>query len=274
MRSRSSGAKLRLTQPRKGSLMSQVDKAASFAALHVPGTPLVIYNIWDAGSAKAVAGAGAKAIATGSWSVAEAQGYADGENLPLETLLDVASRIVASTDLPVSIDFEGGYAADPEPLAANITALIGTGAIGLNFEDQVVGDDGLYTLEQQVARIKAVRAAADASGVPLFINARTDLFLKSKPDAHGDHVGEALERGAAYAEAGGSGFFIPGLTDHDMIHQICAASSLPVNVMMRGKLSSISEVAALGVARASYGPGPFANAMTQAAEGFAAAAAS
>ncbi|MEM8655787.1 MAG: isocitrate lyase/phosphoenolpyruvate mutase family protein [Pseudomonadota bacterium] len=254
--------------------MSQVDKANAFAALHVPGTPVVIYNIWDAGSAKAVAGAGAKAIATGSWSVAEAQGYPDGENLPLDTLLAVATRIVDSTDLPVSIDFEGGYAADPEPLADNITALIGTGAIGLNFEDQVVGGDGLYPLETQVTRIKSVRAAADAAGVPLFINARTDLFLKSKPDAHADHMAEALDRAAGYAEAGGSGFFIPGLTDHDMIARVCDATSLPVNVMMRGKLASVSEVAGLGVARASYGPGPFANAMAQAADGFTTAAAS
>ncbi|WP_299771410.1 isocitrate lyase/phosphoenolpyruvate mutase family protein [uncultured Tateyamaria sp.] len=254
--------------------MSQADKAAAFAALHIPGTPVVIYNIWDAGTAKAVTGAGAKALATGSWSVAEAQGYPDGENIPLDDLLAIATRIVNSTDLPVSIDFEGGYTADPEPLAANITALIGTGAIGLNFEDQVVGSSDLYPIDTQAARIKAIRAAADAAGVPLFINARTDLFLKAKPDTHATHLVEAKERGAAYAEAGASGFFIPGLTDHGMISDICDASSLPVNVMMRGALSSIAEVAALGVARASYGPGPFAQSMTQVAEGYSAAAAS
>ncbi|WP_299704050.1 isocitrate lyase/phosphoenolpyruvate mutase family protein [uncultured Tateyamaria sp.] len=254
--------------------MSQADKAAAFAALHIPGTPVVIYNIWDAGTAKAVTGAGAKALATGSWSVAEAQGYPDGENIPLDDLLAIATRIVNSTDLPVSIDFEGGYTADPEPLAANITALIGTGAIGLNFEDQVVGSSDLYPIDTQAARIKAIRATADAAGVPLFINARTDVFLKSKPDTHATHLAEAKERGAAYAEAGASGFFIPGLTDHGMISDICDASSVPVNVMMRGALSSIAEVAALGVARASYGPGPFAQSMTQVAEGYSAAAAS
>ncbi|KIC46205.1 isocitrate lyase/phosphoenolpyruvate mutase family protein [Tateyamaria sp. ANG-S1] len=254
--------------------MSQTDKAKAFAALHVPGTPVVIYNIWDAGSAKAVAGAGARAIATGSWSVAEAQGFPDGQKLPLDVLLPIATRIVDSTDLPVSIDFEGGYASDPEPLAANITALIGTGAIGLNFEDQVVGGDGLHDIDTQVARIKAVRAAADAANVPLFINARTDLFLKAKPEAHADQMPETLDRAAAYADAGASGFFIPGLTDHAMIEKVCASTALPVNVMMRGALGSVSEVAALGVARTSYGPGPFANAMRQAAEGYKAAAAS
>ncbi|APX13601.1 isocitrate lyase/PEP mutase family protein [Tateyamaria omphalii] len=254
--------------------MSQTDKATAFAALHVPGTPVVIYNIWDAGSAKAVAGAGAAAIATGSWSVAEAQGFPDGEQIPLDVLLPIAQRIADCVDVPVSIDFEGGYAVEPEALAHNIAALIGTGAIGLNFEDQVVGGEGLHPIDTQVARIKAVRAAADAAKVPLFINARTDLFLKSKPDAHADHVAEATDRAAAYADAGASGFFIPGLTDHAMIERICTATDLPVNVMMRGALGSVSEVAALGVARASYGPGPFATAMTQAAEGYTAAAAS
>lgn len=254
--------------------MSQADKAAAFATLHVPGTPLVLYNIWDAGSAKAVAGAGAKAIATGSWSVAEAQGYPDGEQIPLDALLLIAARIVACTDLPVSIDFEGGYATDPEPLAANVTSLLGTGAVGINFEDQVVGGQGLYGIDTQASRIAAIRVAADAASVPLFINARTDLFLKSKPDAHGDHMAEAVDRANAYAEAGASGFFIPGLADPDMIGQICGASPLPVNVMMRGKLASVSQVGGLGVARASYGPGPFANAMSQAAEGFVSAATS
>ena len=254
--------------------MTQAEKAATFAALHVPGSPLVIYNIWDAGSARAVAGAGAKALATGSWSVAEAQGYADGEQIPLEVLLQIATRIVSSTDLPVSIDFEGGYTVDPEPLAANIAGLIETGAIGINFEDQIVGGSGLHAIETQVARIKAIRTAALDAGVPLFINARTDLFLKSKPDAHDVHIAEALDRAAAYAEAGASGFFVPGLADYGMIERVCRDSPLPVNVMMRGKLSSVAQVAALGVARASYGPGPFATAMKQVGEGFAGAAGS
>ncbi|WP_299043951.1 isocitrate lyase/phosphoenolpyruvate mutase family protein [uncultured Tateyamaria sp.] len=254
--------------------MTQADKAAAFAALHVPGTPVVLYNIWDAGSARAVTDAGARAVATGSWSVAEAQGFADGEKLPLDILLATADRIVASTDLPVSIDFEGGYAVGPAALAANIERLIGTGAVGLNFEDQIVGGSGLHPVDIQVARIKAIRAAADAANVPLFINARTDLFLKSKPDMHAGLVDEAMDRATAYTEAGASGFFIPGLTDHDLIARICDQVSLPVNVMMRGKLASVSAVAALGVARASYGPGPFANAMQQLGDGFTAAAAS
>ena len=254
--------------------MTQVEKATAFAALHVPGAPVVLYNIWDAGSARSVAAAGAKAIATGSWSVAEAQGYADGEQLPLDTLLQVAERIVASTDLPVSVDFEGGYAVEPETLAQNTARLLGTGAIGINFEDQIVGGSGLHDIDTQVARIRAVRAAADAAGVSLFINARTDLFLKSKPDAHVDHIGEALERASAYADAGASGFFIPGLSDHELVARVCDQVSLPVNVMMRGKLASVSAVAALGVARASYGPGPFANAMQQVGDGFTSAAAS
>ena len=160
--------------------MTQSEKADHFTALHVPGDPLVLYNIWDAGSAKAIADAGTSAIATGSWSVAAAQGYPDGEKIPLDLLLGVAERIVLSTDLPVTVDFEGGYARAPGQLAENILRLIETGAVGLNFEDQIVGGDGLYETGEQADRIAAIRQMAQQTKVALFINARTDLFLKEK----------------------------------------------------------------------------------------------
>lgn len=242
--------------------MTQNDKARDFAALHRPGDPLVIYNIWDAGGAAALEKAGARAIATGSWSVAAAQGYGDGERIPLDLLLTIVARIVASTSLPVSVDFEGGYAAEPGPLGENIARLIGTGAVGLNFEDQIVGGDGLYPIEVQAKRIAAVRAAAEAAGVPLFINARTDLFLKAGPEGdHGAWMDEAQARGAAYAEAGADGFFVPLLTDPALIERICDASALPVNVMMRPPLTSVAQAAKLGAARASFGPAPYFTAL-------------
>ena len=147
--------------------MTQQDRAQQFAALHKKGAPLVLYNIWDAGSAQAVAAAGAKAIATGSWSVAAAQGYDDGQALPLEALLRVAGEIVHAVDLPVSIDFEGGYAVSVEDLSENIRALVGTGAVGLNFEDQVVGGEGLHDINFQTRRVEAIRNAAEAVGVAL-----------------------------------------------------------------------------------------------------------
>lgn len=244
--------------------MNQVEKAKAFAQLHRKGDPVVLYNIWDAGSAKAVAESGGKALATGSWSVAAANGYGDGQEFPLLQLVDIARAIVAATDLPVSIDFEGGYAEDAAEVALNAGRVIDVGAVGINFEDQVVGGSGLYTLEAQAARIKAIRATAEQKGVPFFINARTDLFLKlSDPVRHAPLVDEAIERAAAYAEAGASGFFVPGLADAELIGKVCSAVDLPVNIMTFPGVPDIAELKALNVARVSHGPGPFRTAMAE-----------
>ncbi len=235
------------------------EKARRFASLHQPGRPLIRFNAWDPGSAKAVAGAGALAIATRSWSVAAAHGFGDGQGLPLELALANAREIAAAVDLPVTIDFESGYAVDPEPLGANMAALAATGAIGCNFEDQVIGGEGLHPAERQAARIRAARAAA---GPDFFINARTDLFLKLKPDAHDEaKVDEALERARSYAEAGASGFFAPGLSDLRLVERLCAASPLPVNIMAFPGAPPAAQLAGVGVARISHGPGPYRLAM-------------
>lgn len=235
------------------------DKFRVFAALHVPGDPLILYNAWDAGSARAVASAGAKAIATGSWSVAAAQAYGDGEGLPLEMALAGAARIAGAVDLPVSIDFEGGYAVEPEALAANARRLAATGAIGCNFEDQVVGGDGLHPIEFQVARIAAMRAA---TGTAFFINARTDIFLQNGPATHDAAMADAaIARGHAYAEAGASGFFVPGLVDLALLEKVCRAVPLPVNFMAFPGAPGTRDVAATGIARISHGPNPYRTAM-------------
>ncbi len=242
--------------------MTQSEKALAFAALHRPGSPLVLYNIWDAGSARTVAEAGAPAIATGSWSVAAAQGFGDGEAIPLDLLIGIASRIVAAVDVPVTVDFEGAYAGEPAGVAANTARLIASGVVGCNFEDQIVGGDSLHPLAGQSARIAAMRGAADAVGIPFFINARTDLFLKQPDKArHAALIAEAKERAAAYAEAGASGFFIPGLTDADQIADICAASPLPINAMAMPGAPDAATLASAGVARISHGPFPYRTAM-------------
>ena len=132
-------------------------KFAQFAALHVPGDPVVLYNIWDVGSALAVAAAGAKALATGSHPVGDAAGFGDGQKVPLDFVFANARRIVAATDLPLSVDFEGAYSTDPEEGAANVKALAETGAVGCNFEDQVIGGEGLHPLYLQCRRIAAMR---------------------------------------------------------------------------------------------------------------------
>ena len=242
--------------------MTQSDKARRFAELHVRGTPLVLYNAWDAGSAKAILASGAQAIATSSWSVAEAQGFRDGEDLPMEDALRTATRIVVSVEAPVTIDFEGGYCEDDDVLAANVGQLLETGAIGLNFEDRVVQGTSLYSVARQAERIAAIRLAADAKGVPLFINARTDLFLKHGKEP-ATYVDEAVERGRAYAAAGASGFFVPGLLDEAMIRQICEGVPLPVNAMIMAGLPDNARLAALGVARISYGAQSYRDALTR-----------
>jgi 2-methylisocitrate lyase-like PEP mutase family enzyme len=239
-------------------MSDQAEKARHFRSLHVPGRPLVLYNIWDAGSAKVVAAAGAPALATGSWSVAAAQGYEDGEALPLPLLETIIGRVAATVDLPLSVDFEGGYAADPVGLAANAARIIAAGAVGVNFEDRRVGGQGLYPVAEQAARIAALRRAADAAGIPLFINARTDLFLEQPDRAqHAGLIDAAVERAAAYREAGADGFFVPALVAPDLIGQLCDRACLPVNVMVMNDTPPFPDLAGLGVARISHGPRPY-----------------
>ena len=238
--------------------MEQAPKARIFAELHRKGEPLVLYNIWDTGSARAVAAAGAKAIATGSWSVAAANGYPDGEAIPLPRLSEIARTIIEATDLPVTIDFEGGYATEPDEVARNGAQIVDAGAVGINFEDQIVGATGVHPVGRQAERIRAIRRMTAERDMPFFINARTDLFLQeADPNRHGALIEAAIERGTAYAEAGASGFFVPGLADADLIGRICATVALPVNVMMRPGVPDIATLAGLGVARVSYGPGPY-----------------
>lgn len=238
--------------------MTQTEKADIFRSLHIKGEPVILFNIWDAGSAKAVADAGAKAIATGSHSVAAANGFDDGEKLPLDFAIANIERIVKAVDVPVTLDFEGGYATDVETLTANIKSVLDAGAVGINFEDQVVGGDGLYSIEEQSKRIAAIREVANESGIPLFINARTDVFLKTYPAEHTrEQIEEVVERANAYAAAGASGLFAPGLRDPELISELCDRSPLPVNVMVLPDTPSNAKMAELGVARISYGPGPY-----------------
>ena len=234
--------------------MSKSNLFELFSGLHTAGNPLVLFNIWDAGSAQAVAKSGAQAIATGSASVAMANGFGDGEKLPMEFALANAARIVEAVDLPVTVDFEGGYSADPSEAARNVALLSQTGAIGCNFEDQVVGGEGLYSIAAQVERIAAVR---DAVGTDFFINCRTDLFLKAPQESHDDTMAdEAIARARAYAEAGASGFFVPMLGDLELLRRICAVSPIPINFMTFPGCPSNADVAATGVARISHGPFP------------------
>lgn len=243
-------------------MTDQKAKAEQFAALHRKGDPLILYNAWDPGSAAAIAKAGAKAIATGSHSVAAAMGFADGEQTPLALVLDNCRRIAGCVDLPVTLDFEGGYTTDLEALKANIAQVVAAGAIGINFEDQVIGGQGLHDVAAQAGRIAAIRAAADKTGEGFFINARCDVFLISERATHGGaHLAQWLERGKAYADAGADGLFAPGLANPDLIAELTAKSPLPVNILVMAGVPDSAALKSLGVARISYGGGPHRVAM-------------
>jgi 2-methylisocitrate lyase-like PEP mutase family enzyme len=239
--------------------MKQADRAALFAKLHVKGNPLVLYNAWDAGSAKAILDAGSQAIATSSWSVAEAHGYRDGETMPLTFFQQIVARIAATSDAPVSVDFEGGYSDDDSGLAENISPLLDAQIVGINFEDRVVKGAGLYDIDRQARRIATIRAAARGKGIELFINARTDVFFG--PGNPADLIPDAIARARAYAAAGASGFFVPGLVDDALIGRLCTSTELPVTGMVMDGVSPAKRLGSLGVARISYGPIPYVRAM-------------
>ncbi|MBA3323073.1 MAG: isocitrate lyase/phosphoenolpyruvate mutase family protein [Pyrinomonadaceae bacterium] len=234
------------------------EQAELLNSLHIKGDPLILFNIWDAGSAKALQEIGAKVIGTGSWSVAAAHGYNDGEKLPFALALTNLQRIIASVDLPVTIDLEGGYGHSPAQAQETVAQVIAAGAVGINIEDQIIGGEELYSIEDQCARLKAVREAAAHTAIPIFINARTDIFLKSAPAHHNEsHLEEATRRTSAYAESGASGFFAPGLRNAKHIEKLCELSPIPVNIMVSPDAPSLKQLANLGVARISYGPHPY-----------------
>jgi 2-methylisocitrate lyase-like PEP mutase family enzyme len=234
-------------------------KARAFADLHIAGDPLILFNIWDVGSAQAVGKSGAKALATGSASVAMAHGFGDGQQVPIDFALANARRIAEAVELPVTVDFEGAYADSPTEVGRNLARLAETGAVGCNFEDQVVGGEGLHPIPVQAERIAAARQAV---GPDFFINCRTDLFLK-RPKAEHDQamLDEAILRVRAYADAGASGFFVPMLGDLEMLRRLCGESPIPINFMTYPGCPSSAEVAATGVARISHGPFPFMDLM-------------
>jgi len=245
-----------------------ISKFEAFAALHVPGDPVILYNIWDVGSAKAVVAAGAKALATGSHPVGDASGFGDGHQVPIDFVFANARRIVEAIEpLPLSVDFEGAYSTDPKQAGDNVALLAQSGAVGCNFEDQVVGGEGVHPLDQQCHRIEVIRRAV---GDDFFLNARTDLYLKVQ-DHDDTLVGQVIERGKAFADAGASGFFVPRLADPRQIERIVRDVPLPLNVIAFPGAPPKAEWAAAGVARISHGPFPHRALMAQLTEAASAA---
>ncbi|MCX4406412.1 MULTISPECIES: isocitrate lyase/phosphoenolpyruvate mutase family protein [unclassified Streptomyces] len=232
------------------------EAALAFRALHTPGRPLVLPNAWDTASALLVEEAGVAAVATTSAGLAWDLGTADGDRLDRDRALGAVARIAAAVRVPVSADIESGYAKDAAGVGDTIRAVLAAAAVGVNLEDALYDGEGddvggrgpLRPVAEQAERIAAARAAADAAGVPLFINARIDTVLRG---AGG--VEETLERAAAYLAAGADGIFVPGAVDPETVKSLVAGVEGPLNVLVGPGAPSVAELAALGVARISAG---------------------
>lgn len=232
--------------------------AESFRLLHASEakTILVLPNAWDAMSARLVEAAGAKAIATTSAGISWSLGYPDGQGITRDQMLDALRRIVSAVRIPVSADVESGYGAGTlDDITATVRGVLDAGAVGVNLED-APGRDGapLVEVTMQVARIRAARSAADAAGVALFINARTDMYLR-KVGADRERFDETVRRARAYVESGADGIFVPGVADAETIRSLAAAVGAPLNVIGGPGVPGTHELRALGVARVSVGPG-------------------
>jgi 2-methylisocitrate lyase-like PEP mutase family enzyme len=234
---------------------TQSEKAEAFRLMHRAPKTLALPNAWDVASARIFEDTGFPAIATTSAGVANSLGYRDGEQISRDEMLGVVRRVAAAVSVPVTADLEAGYAKDPEGLAETARALIDAGGIGLNLED-ATGDpaDPLFTLEQHVARIKAIREAGAAAGVALVINARTDRYWKGPGDEK-QRLEGAIVRGNAYLQAGADCIFIPGAIKRETIEALCRGISGPINILAIKGVPPIAELEGMGVARVSVGSG-------------------
>lgn len=229
-------------------MTSQHDLAVRFRELHIPGTPLALANAWDAASARVVAGTGAPAVATTSAGVAWGLGAADGDQLDRASALDLIRRVASAVEVPVTADIESGFAADPDGVTETVALVLEAGAVGINIED------GSRDPAEHVQRVAAARRAADAAGIPLFINARIDVFLFGL-GAPENRLAETLTRAERYLEAGASGIFVPGVVAPETVAALAKDIDAPLNVLVGPGAPAVVELAALGVARVSLGSG-------------------
>ncbi len=235
---------------------NQKSKAELLRALHSGKDVLLLPNVWDVASARIIENAGFPAIATTSAGVAFAQGFPDGQKIPARQMLSAIASIAAGLTLPVTADVEAGYGATPEDAARTAKEVIESGAVGMNFED-ATGDAAhpLFELPLQLERIRAIRETAVKMGVPLVLNARTDVYLLQlgEPASRYD---AALQRLQAYHDAGADCVFLPGVRDEETIGRAVADLPCPVNILAVPGSPSVAELAALGVKRISLGSGP------------------
>jgi 2-methylisocitrate lyase-like PEP mutase family enzyme len=242
-----------MTQP--GGILNQRQKAKQFRDLHLSGRLLILPNIWDPLGALLLENLGFPAIATASASVAFSNGYDDGENIPFNTLLTLLKRIAGSVNIPVSADVESGFATDVVALKKNIRQLIETGIVGINIEDTDKKTNSLLPFEVQCERIKAIKEVAKEMDMPLFINARTDVYIRGKGfDTAESKYEEALKRGLAYKAAGADCFYPITLTSLHDIKKLMEQLQMPVNIVTMPGLPELNVLNEMGVARLSLGP--------------------
>jgi 2-methylisocitrate lyase-like PEP mutase family enzyme len=232
---------------------SQRAKAEAFRAMHDRSQVLVLPNAWDAMSARFIEHAGARAIATTSAGVAHSLGYPDGEYAPREEIVRAVARIARVIEVPLSADIESGFGATAKEVGETVRQIIEAGAVGINLEDST-GDAAqpLYDLATAVARVRAARAAGDAAGIPLVINARTDALIALKGDREA-LVAEAFRRANAFREAGADSLFPLGLAGNEEIARAVKSINGPVNLIFRPGIPSVAELAKIGIARLSLG---------------------
>jgi len=227
------------------------DRARAFLALHRPGEPVVLPTVWDAWSARLAVDAGFAALTVGSHPVADSIGRSDNEGMGFADLLARVAQITAAVDVPVSVDIESGYGEPPQRL---IDGLLGAGAVGLNIEDTVHGEGGrLRSVAEHAELVGALRAAADAAGVPVVVNARTDLFLRGDGDAT-TRPERAVQRLRACAEAGADVLYPVGRHDPETLRYLTSELPLPVNAIAVPDRDDPASFCPLGVARISFGP--------------------
>ncbi|MFB0631022.1 isocitrate lyase/phosphoenolpyruvate mutase family protein [Streptomyces sp. AB3(2024)] len=221
-------------------------RATAFARLHTPAAPLALANVWDVAGARIALAAGAPAVATTSAGVAWSLGAPDGDALARDRALDLIARVAAAVPVPVTADIEGGFGADAAAVGETVTGVLAAGAVGVNIED------GDRAPAEHAERLAAARAAADAAGVPLYVNARVDTYLRGLGAPEG-RLEETLARAAAYLAAGASGIFVPGVHDPAVLAELAKGIDAPLNVLAGPATPPVAELGALGVARVSLG---------------------
>lgn len=240
--------------------MTQSQKSEIFLQQHRDKKILILPNVWDALSARLIASAGFTSLATASFSLAAGHGYEDGEKIPFAKLVQVVGEITSAVDVPVSVDFERGYANDLPSLADNIRRLLDAGAIGINIEDRDANGKSLIPIPAQCKKLETIREAATKHGVHIVINARTDGYLLK---LHTDYLKETISRSKAYQDAGADCLYPIAIDNYSDIGRVLDEVTLPINVLLMKPVADLKKLEEMGVGRVSLGPGSLKYVLTK-----------